>query len=208
MTALSQQAERLLNEFSTQPGVTSNHMRALRDSFSASPELAAQLNRAASMPTGSPPVFSGFTIQAPNVNAGATYQPDTGKVAIPLSVIADALINRENSGNLTILLAHELEHATNAPQMRAHYHDFGSAAIKIARQPNPGPRDYSVAINTMLGKNLWDESTAQIQAWNTLVSRLGSEGTPLTLKEMHLLGGSRMNDFIDKSAAYPPPLTP
>ncbi|MCW4456548.1 hypothetical protein OK348_17355 [Flavobacterium sp. MXW15] len=125
-------------------------------------------------------------------------------VALPAGAFEDALLSRDGAGNLAMLLGHELQHALNTPQMRTHILSFADQAISIGKRRDAESRDYSAPMEAMLEKNLWDESRAQVQAWNVLVSRLEAEGIPPTLEKIHSLGGWRTNDFVDVDSKASP----
>ena len=133
MSVLSPKAESLLNTLAIQPGVTKQHMAGLRDAITSSPALVELFNDTLANSSGSEPELTALGLLSPGDSYGAKYDPSSGTLKLNLQSMLSATIHSQNSGNLTFLFAHELEHARNAVAMKEHwgtfYQDVRSVAV-------------------------------------------------------------------------------
>ena len=213
MSVLSPKAESLLTALASQPGVTQQHMDGLRDAITSSPALVDLFNDTLANSSGSKPELTTLGLLAPGSNLGAQYDPTTGSLNLDLNSLFLASLDRPNSGVLTFLFAHELEHARNASQMDDVWMDYHRDARKVADAGGEPPRDYSAPLETYLNQTRWDEASAQVRGLNILADRLLAEGRSVDPTELHALGGSRMLDYFDyaqntKTATWKPAYSP
>ena len=197
MSTLSPKAESLLTNLASQPGVTPQHMAGLRDAITRSPALVELFNDTLANSSGRNPELAALGLLSPNDNHGAKYDPSSGTLKLNLQSMLSATIHSQNSGNLTFLFAHELEHARNAVAMKEHWGTFYQDVRSIAATAAGPPRDYSVPVETYLAHTRHDEARAQVRGLNILVDRLQAEGKPINEMELHSLGGVRTTDFLD-----------
>ena len=196
MSVLSPKAESLLSDLANQPGVTQQHMDGLRDAITSSPALVDLFNDTLANSSGSKPELTTLGLLAPGSNRGAEYDPSSGSLNLELDSLLRASSNRTDSGKLTFLFAHELEHARNARQMDDVWMDYHRDAWKVAYTGGEPPRDYSAPLETYLNQTRWDEASAQVRGLNVLADRLQAEGKAVNESELHTLGGRRMEDFF------------
>ena len=213
MSVLSPKAESLLTTLASRPGVTQQHMDGLRDAITSSPALVDLFNDTLANSSGSKPELTSLGLLPPGSNFGARYDPSTGALNLNLDALLKASSRREQSGELTFLFAHELEHARNASQMADAWMGYHRDAWKVAYTGDEPPRDYSAPLETYLNQTRWDEASAQVRGLNILADRLLAEGRSVDPTELHALGGSRMLDYFDydqstKTATWKPGYTP
>ena len=213
MSTLSPKAERLLTNLASQPGVTPQHMDGLRDAITSSPALIDLFNDTLANSSGSKPELTSLGLLPPGSNFGARYDPTTGSLNLDLNSLFLASLDRPNSGVLTFLFAHELEHARNASQMADAWMGYHRDAWKVAYTGGEPPRDYSAPLETYLNQTRWDEASAQVRGLNILTDRLLAEGRSVDPTELYALGGNRMLDYFDydqstKTATWKPGYAP
>lgn len=197
MSTLSPKAESLLSDLANQPGVTQQHMAGLRDAITSSPALVELFNDTLANSSGRKPELSALGVMSPGDNYGAKYDPSSGTLKLNLQSMMSATIHPQNSGNLTFLFAHELEHARNAVAMKEHWGTFYQDVRSIAATAAGPPRDYSAPAEAYLAHTRQDEASAQVRGLNILADRLQAEGKPINEAELHTLGGVRTEDFLD-----------
>lgn len=197
MSVLSPKAESLLNTLAIQPGVTQQHMAGLRDAITSSPALVELFNDTLANSSGSEPELTALGLLSPGDSYGAKYDPSSGTLKLNLQSMLSATIHSQNSGNLTFLFAHELEHARNAVAMKEHWGTFYQDVRSIAATAAGPPRDYSAPAEAYLAHTRHDEARAQVRGLNILADRLQAEGKPVNEVELHALGGVRTEDFFD-----------
>lgn len=197
MSVLSPKAESLLSALANQPGVTPQHMAGLRDAITSSPALVELFNDTLASSSGSKPELTALGLLSPGDSYGAKYDPSSGTLKLNLQSMLSATIHPQNSGNLTFLFAHELEHARNAVAMKEHWGTFYQDVRSIAATAAGPPRDYSAPAEAYLAHTRHDEARAQVRGLNILADRLQAEGKPVNEVELHTLGGVRTEDFFD-----------
>jgi hypothetical protein len=147
--------------------------------------------------SGSEPELTALGLLSPSDSYGAKYDPSSGTLKLNLQSMLSATIHSQNSGNLTFLFAHELEHARNAVAMKEHWGTFYQDVRSIAATAAGPPRDYSAPAETYLAHTRQDEASAQVRGLNILADRLQAEGKPVNEAELYTLGGVRTEDFFD-----------
>ena len=197
MSTLSLKAESLLSDLANQPGVTQQHMAGLRDAITSSPALVEFFNDTLANSSGNEPELKALGLLSPGDSYGAQYDPSSGTLKLNLQSMMSAATLRENSGNLTFLFAHELEHARNAVAMKEHWGTFYQDVRSVAVTAAGPPRDYSEPVKAYLAHTRQDEARAQVRGLNILADRLQAEGKPVNETELHTLGGVRTEDFFD-----------
>ena len=197
MSVLSPKAESLLNTLASQPGVTQQHMAGLRDAITSSPALVELFNDTLANSSGSEPELTALGLLSQGDSYGAKYDPSSGTLKLNLQSMLSATMHSQNSGNLTFLFAHELEHARNAVAMKEHWGTFYQDVRSVAVTAAGPPRDYSAPVEAYLAHTRHDEARAQVRGLNILADRLQAEGNPVNEAELHTLGGVRTEDFLD-----------
>lgn len=193
MPNLSPQAQAVITAFGTQPGVTQDHVNNLQTVINASPALIDQINDA---------VAQGHLkriVPLTNLHAGGEYHGKNGEMHLPLAKLATPPPNQTfDTGEVTFVLGHELQHGLNHAATMQAYRDF----MKDARQAAKTDHDYTDEIGKLLAANRRDEASAEIAGWNAIISRVKITNPTPTMKD--ILGQtSRTSDFIDVSKTSP-----
>lgn len=168
MNTLSPKAEIMLSDLASQPGVTQQHMAGLRDAITRSPALVELFNDTLANSSGSKPELTALGVMSPGDNYGAKYDPSSGTLELNLQSMLSAAMLRENSGNLTFLFAHELEHARNASHQPAGATGY---AGRVARGRSPP------AI-TSAPTRCWSRSRARWRNWMLPKASPGTSTAP------------------------------
>ncbi|WOB28392.1 MULTISPECIES: XVIPCD domain-containing protein [Xanthomonas] len=191
---LSPQAQAIIDEFGRQPGVTPEHIVNLQGVLNASPLLLDQFNDAVSKQrvVGLKPLH--------DPNAGGTFTPDDHSIRLPLAKLSNGPTGKMlDSGEMTFVLGHELQHGMYSPIAAASRKDFEIAAVKIAKTTH----DYSDAAEKVISSNRVDEAGAEIAGWNAVVSRVKQSNPNPSLEDIFREVPGRMNDFIDQTGGLP-----
>lgn len=191
---LSPQAQAIVDEFGRQPGVAPEHVTNLQGVLAASPVLLDQFNDAVAKQR----VLSLKPLNDPN--AGGTFTPDQNSIRLPLSRLSNGPGGKLlDSGDMTFVLGHELQHAMYSPTAAASRKAFETAAVQIAKTTH----DYSDAADKVLSSNRVDEASAEIAGWNATVSRVKQAKPDASLEDIFREAPGRMHDFIDRTGGMP-----
>lgn len=193
---LSPQSQSVIDAFSRQPGVTSEHVGNMRQVLAESPVLAEHFNEA---------VAQGHLqkiVPLAHAHAGGEYDGRDKAIHLPLAaltspVVAGRTTNTEQfqAGDLTFVLGHELQHAFNhAARMRA-YARFDDDVSRLAGSRSP-VHDYTAVIGERLAADRQNEACAQIAGWNAVISAISSRHASPTLERIYDMAPGRMGDFI------------
>jgi len=131
-----------------------------------------------------------------NQHAGGEYHPADGAICLSLESLATPPSNDFETGGVTFVLGHELQHALNQPDIAVANRDFEVTATAIARS-RAERHDYTDAIAQRLAASRRDESVAEVAGWNAVVSAVKQGNLPPTLKNIYEQAPGRMMDFID-----------
>ncbi|MEB1626835.1 hypothetical protein VDR09_13230, partial [Xanthomonas campestris pv. campestris] len=191
---LSPQAQAIVDDFGRQPGVTPEHVTNLQGVLAASPVLLDQFNDAVAKQR----VLSLKPLTDPN--AGGTFTPGEHSIRLPLSRLSNGPGGKLlDSGDMTFVLGHELQHAMYSPTAAASRKAFETAAVQIAKTTH----DYSDAAEKVLSSNRVDEASAEIAGWNATVSRVKQAKPDASLEDIFREAPGRMHDFIDRTGGMP-----
>ncbi|WP_240989836.1 hypothetical protein [Xanthomonas campestris] len=191
---LSPQAQAIVDDFGRQPGVTPEHVTNLQGVLAASPVLLDQFNDAVAKQR----VLSLKPLTDPN--AGGTFTPNENSIRLPLSRLSNGHGGKLlDSGDMTFVLGHELQHAMYSPTAAASRKAFETAAVQIAKTTH----DYSDAAEKVLSSNSVDEASAEIAGWNATVSRVKQAKPDASLEDIFREAPGRMHDFIDRTGGMP-----
>ncbi|QHG86990.1 MULTISPECIES: XVIPCD domain-containing protein [Xanthomonas] len=191
---LSPQAQAIIDDFGRQLGVTTEHVTKLQGVLAASPVLLDQFNDAVAKQR----VLSLKPLNDPN--AGGTFTPNENSIRLPLSRLSNGHGGKLlDSGDMTFVLGHELQHAMYSPTAAASRATFEAAAVQIAKTTH----DYSDAAEKVLSSNRVDEASAEIAGWNATVSRVKQAKPDASLEDIFREAPGRMRDFIDQTGGMP-----
>jgi type IV secretion system effector X-Tfes-like protein len=198
MSTLSSQAQAVVVAFGQQPGVTQDQINNLQAVISASPALIDQINDA---------VAQGHLRQImplTNPHAGGEYDGQNKAMRLPLSALTTPPSGAApfNSGEVTFVLGHELQHGFNHAATVQAYRDFNNEATQMA-QSQSGVHDYTAATGKLISANRRDEASAEISGWNAIASAVKSANPNATLADIYNQEPGRMRDFIDRVGSHP-----
>ncbi|BDU21718.1 XVIPCD domain-containing protein [Dyella sp. GSA-30] len=191
---LHEDAQRLVDEFGRQPGVSATQLQNLQQAINASPALIDEINQAVAgghlthiMPETDP-------------HMGGSFNPDNKTMNLQLGSLTPAAGRPFESGEVTFVLGHELQHSLNGPTIEPAEAKFSRDVEAIARSPGPN-HDYTAAVQEVVAANRRDEAGAEISGWNAIASAARqdatAQGKPLTLEAIYNRSPERMQDFID-----------
>nr|WP_228738054.1 XVIPCD domain-containing protein [Xanthomonas euvesicatoria] len=184
----------MIDEFGRQPGVTPDHIANLQGLLSTSPVLLDQFNNAVAKQR----VLSLKPLTDPN--AGGTFTPGDHSIRLPLAKLSTGPGGRSlDSGDMTFVLCHELQHGMYSPTAAASREEFKTAAKQIAQTTH----DYSDAAEKVLSSNRIDEASAEIAGWNAVVSRVQQSNPHASLEDIYREAPGRVHDFIDRTGGMP-----
>lgn len=191
---LSPQAQAIVDDFGRQPGVSPEHVVNLQGVLAASPVLLDQFNEAVAKQR----VLGLKPLTDPN--AGGTFTPDDHSIRLPLARLSNGPGGKSlDSGEMTFVLGHELQHCLYSTAAAASRKDFETAAVQIAKTTH----DYSDAAEKVLSSNRMDEASAEIAGWNATVSRVRQSNPHASLEDIYREAPGRMHDFIDRTGGMP-----
>lgn len=191
---LSPQAQAIVDDFGRQPGVSPEHVVNLQGVLAASPVLLDQFNEAVAKQR----VLGLKPLTDPN--AGGTFTPDDHSIRLPLARLSNGPGGKSlDSGEMTFVLGHELQHGLYSPAVAASRKDFETAAVQIAKTTH----DYSDSAEKVLSSNRMDEASAEIAGWNATVSRVRQSNPHASLEDIYREAPGRMHDFIDRTGGMP-----
>ena len=192
--SISTKLQIIINNFATtEPDIVKNgglqsiEYRNLIKAIKSSPALITQLNDAVRLG-----YLKHFDIHD-DPNSGAGYNAPTIKLG--LGFLGDPA----EKNTLMFQLSHEVQHAFFNQQIQnastQFYKDIDSIAYSKTTQ-----KDYTTPLKNMLSKNSEDEARAMIAGWNALVSYAKQNHSPVTLKDIFLVGSGYEVYFIDKKS--------
>ena len=193
--AFSEKAQKIINDFSKQNGVTKEHVNNLKDAILSSPVLNEQFNYVANRG-----LLRSLQALPPNSGMGGGFNGQNKVISISLDQFSSANYQQEKGDNVFVL-GHEIRHARNNRAMGKATFDYERDLTLEAQKPSP--RDYTQEVRKMMAAHKWDEATAEIAGYNAVVSMVKEEsrnkGTAITLKNIHQVANFRMKDFIEKN---------
>ena len=181
----------------------------LQAALNGSPALTEQLRQALVAPAPMQPApVRGFESLPGTINAGGTYNPDTGTLALPPAALhRPPAAFQQDAGartDLTFVMGHEVQHGLNAAAKHAERTRFIDAITQIARSGGPA-YDYTAPLARYQQAARTDEAKAQIAGWNATLSELQQSSPGANLPEMFELadrttdkGTRRIYDFVLK----------
>lgn len=184
----------------------------LQAALNGSPALTEQLRQALIAPAPMQPApVRGFESLPGPINAGGTYNPDTGTLALPPAALhRPPAAFQQDAGartDLTFVMGHEVQHGLNAAAKHAERTRFIEDITRIARSGGP-TYDYTAPLARYQQAARTDEAKAQIAGWNATLSELQQGSPGANLPEMFELanrttdkGTQRINDFVVEDEA-------
>lgn len=195
---LTKQAQALVDEFASQPGVSADHATNLTSIINNSPALVSQINEAVRqghlkhivpLPVGS--------------HAGGEYNGSAKQMRLPLSVLASPPQGVPfDAGEPTFVLGHELQHGFNNAATEKATRDFVAGAKQVA-QSKDATHDYTPVLGNLIAANRRDEAGAEVAGWNALVSMVQHAKPDATLEDVYTASPLRAADFIDRAGTPP-----
>lgn len=194
---ISPQAQALLDNFASQPGVSSDHVGNLTAAITASQALTEQFNSAVAAGH-----LKQFQALPANVNAGGDYNSASQSMRLPLSMLASPASGLPyNAAEATFVLGHELQHGFNAAASQQSVQDFTRQVQDIAR--SRGTHDYTQAIDGLIDGYRRNEASAHLAGWNALVDSVRDKDPTAGLAQVHAAHPGRAGDFISRSGMAP-----
>ena len=199
---LHEDAQKLVDQFGRQPGVTPDQLRNLQNAINASPALADEINTA---------VAGGhLTRIAPDSNPhdGGSYDSGSKTMNLQLaSLTSPPGGGKFDASEATFVLGHELQHSLNGPIRDPAATQFSHDVETIAKSPGP-THDYTAAVRDYVAASRRDEASAEVSGWNAIVSAARKDADahhkPLTLQDVYNRNPGRMGDFIDVDRTHVP----
>jgi len=194
MVTLSTATERLLAEFSNQPGVSEDEVSNLRTSMTNSPALATQVD--AAIAAGH---LQHFALLPAGTNAGGTYDGTGKTINLPASILTSSSSPTERrQAELTFVLGHEIQHGFNHAATRNAYTRF-ETDLRVAAA---GDHDYTTAIGRLISSNRTDEAEANLAGGNALVGMVKHANPEATLADVYN-ANVRTQDIIKREPGPP-----
>lgn len=199
MTALSQDAQKIVDAFGEQPGMTPERRENLRKLLESNPSLVERINLAAergelrSIETGSS-----------NGDAVGSYDYDRRRMTLSLSLLDAPPGSRDfNPYPAAGIIGHELGHAAQGEVRQREYAAFNEQVERIARSPGP-VHDYTQPIVDYVDASRKSEAVAEIAAFNAVAAALRDRHGRPGLDQIYEAYPERMRNFIDKDPNGPP----
>jgi hypothetical protein len=170
--ALTGASLRALSTLRGRAGVSEDDVRRLAAVAASSPQLVRQINEATWTDR-----LRGFAVQPGEVNAGATYHPDTRRVYLTLPSMQGR--GSRADADLVFVLGHEVQHAVHRELHVLAWDQLLREADHAARHGG----DYSTAIAGYTASMRWDEDVSTIMGWNAFVEHTTTI-PDMTLPEM------------------------
>ncbi len=200
---LTKEAQDVVDAFGHQPGVTNDQLNNLKKAINGSPALTQEVNDA---------VKQGHLqhiVPLNNPHAGGEYNADAHEMRLPLSQLNNPAHGKFDTGEMTFVLGHELQHGFNAATVANAYTTFDTELNNVAKSPGRD-HDYTPPIDHLVSANRRDEAGAEISGWNAIVSAAQKDAADHhkaapTLKDIYNRQPFRMDDFIDVDRSHTPP---
>ena len=193
--AFSEKAQKIINDFSKQNGVTEEHVNNLKDAILSSPVLNEQFNYVANRG-----LLRGLQALPPNSGMGGKFNGQNKVISISLDQFSSANYQQEKGDNVFVL-GHEIRHAYNDRAMGKARYDYNQELQQEVSKPSP--RDYTQEVRKMMAAHKWDEATAEIAGYNAVVSMVKessrNKGVTVTLMDIYQAAEYRMDDFINNT---------
>ena len=189
--AFSEKAQKIINDFSKQNGVTEEHVNNLKDAILSSPVLNEQFNYVANRG-----LLRGLQALPPNSGMGGKFNGQNKVISISLDQFSSANYQQEKGDNVFVL-GHEIRHAYNDRAMGKARYDYNQELQQEVSKPSP--RDYTQEVRKMMAAHKWDEATAEIAGYNAVVSMVKessrNKGVTVTLMDIYQAAEYRMDDL-------------
>ena len=193
--AFSEKAQKIIDDFSKQNGVTKEHVNNLKDAILSSPVLNEQFNYVANRG-----LLRGLQALPPNSGMGGGFNGQNKVISISLDQFSSANYQQEKGDNVFVL-GHEIRHARNNRAIGKARYDYNQELEQEASKPSP--RDYTQEVRKMMAAHKWDEATAEIAGYNAVVSMVKessrNKGVTVTLMDIYQAAEYRMDDFINNT---------
>ena len=189
--AFSEKAQKIINDFSKQNGVTKEHVNNLKDAILSSPVLNEQFNYVANRG-----LLLSLQALPPNSGMGGGFNGQNKVISISLDQFSSANYQQEKGDNVFVL-GHEIRHARNNRAIGKARYDYNQELKQEANKPSP--RDYTQEVRKMMAAHKWDEATAEIAGYNAVVSMVKHQNKNASLADVFDKADFRMKDFIKKN---------
>lgn len=199
MTALSQNAQEIVDAFGEQPGMTPERRENLRKLLETTPSLVAQINLAVERGE-----LRSIEAGWPDRDGAGSYDYDRRRITLSLSVL-DAPPGSQafSPFGAVQVIGHELGHAARGEIEQRERQDFNERTERIAKSPGP-VHDYTQPIADFVDAHRRSEAHAQIAAFNAVANALRDRHGRPGLDQIYEALPGRMRDFIDKDPNGPP----
>lgn len=199
MDVPNKQLEAMLLAFDKRADMPADATKNLRDVITGNPVLLAQLNAAAKAGD-----LKHFAVLGATANAGGTFDPSTKTLNLPLASLRRAPDGSFDPANMAFVLAHEVQHASNAEDVDTATKAF-EASLTTTAKSKAAAHDYTPAIAARIEASRKDEAKAEISGWNAVRGALLGVGKTPTLELMYEAQTHRIGDFIIKDSSTRPP---
>ncbi len=198
---LSTQSQALVTAFNA--SLTADQQTNFASTLQHSPALVDQINSAVAAGE-----LRAFSLLPVGTHAGGQFNPTSGTMEVPASIMTTPAGGRFNPAELTYVLGHETQHAIYRPTVGAALAAFDGELGRIA-QSRQATHDYTAPLSTMLAVNRSDESAAHIAGFNATVGMVRSTNATPSLEDIYRASPGRMGEFITVTPATPTiPATP
>jgi hypothetical protein len=189
-------------ERGVEKSVTTEMVANLQSVLNESPNLSAELKRAATTPDPLKPsemLLERFQPIGSEFKVGGAYAIDGHEIQIPAPYLQAKTAGSAqffNAADMTFVLGHEVRHAFNNERTVIEKAAFVREARAVASVGGP-THDYTSAIGSYQEIARKDEASAQLAGWNALVSRQKEIDPSVDLRGM-LYGSQtgRVRDFL------------
>lgn len=191
---LTQQAATIIDAFGQHPGVAPEHLNNLRQTIDASQTLTDQINSLVEK--------DALRRITPSARPGNDfYDRKTREVQLSLDHLSTSPSGAFNSAYATLVLGHELRHATDLDARTQNEDKFRLELVAVAMSQER-EHDYTVPIGRYLSEIRTLEAQAEISGWNALISTAYEEAQNKhlpdpTLSDIYQKAPRAMRHFVD-----------
>lgn len=185
----------VLNDFSREQGVMPIQVQNLEQAIAQTPALQEAMRRAVELQELQQLDFLS------DANSAGSYNNKTLRISeSDLHFSADPKEHEKDKLELISTLAHETQHALNSSRSKQTWQTFREEITALAQSGQP-VIDYTRPLQKLQQMEIWDEATAEIAAWNAVVSHLQHKNPqqPVTLQDIYAKY-LRAAGFVNESA--------